>query len=209
MLRHCEVRKQGVMPMRRMQSKSGWSVLLFALFVLGWTDSGHILGAVADDAGLVASNNGACSQSGPCEDAQAAGYLMHWVSKTRSGNLFLVVPAHCADAPRCGARFVERTPTGIGTRLSIEDRFRVLSSGKPVPDVQTWRDVSGNQTEYTRYSWVSGAFLKVETRTAYRVDGVECGTALDCYQAAVRAHEQNHNDKALKIWEQVHNVSWI
>lgn len=28
-------------------------------------------------------------------------------------------------------------------------------------------------------------------------------------KTAIQAHEQNHNDKALKIWEQVHNVSWI
>ena len=197
------------MPKHRTQSKSGWFVLLLALSVPGWTDSSRTPGAVTDEAGLAASNDELCSSSQPCNDMPAAGYRMHWVGKTPSGNLFLVVQPNCANAAHCSAWFVERTPKGVGTRLRIDGLFRVLSSGKPVPDVQTWREVSANQTEYTRYSWVSGAFLKIDTRTVYRVDGVECGTALDCYQAAVQAHAQHHNGKALKIWQQVHKVSWI
>ena len=197
------------MPMCHMPSKSIWFVLLSALVILGWTDRSRIPGPVADESGLVSSTHGVCPQTRSCEDASIAGYRMHWVSKTRSGNLYLVVQTRCADTLHCSAWFMERTPRGFGARLSIEGQFRVLSSGKPIPDVETWRKVSDNQTEYTRYSWAGGAFLKVGTRTVYRVDGVECGTVLDCYQAAVRAHEQNRNGKALKIWEQVHNVSWI
>ena len=55
----------------------------------------------------------------------------------------------------------------------------------------------------------SPAYIKAETRTAYRVDGVECGSALECYQTANKAHAERNTGRALKIWEKVHKVSWI
>lgn len=137
------------------------------------------------------------------------GFQTHWISRTLGGNLFLVIQAHCQTAEQCAASFVERTARGSNTRLNIRGQFRVLHSGKPIPDVQTWRRVSAAETEYTRYTWVNGAYLKADTHTAYSVDGVECGTALECYQAANQAQAQQRTGKALKILEQVHNVSFI
>jgi len=127
----------------------------------------------------------------------------------QQSNLFLVMPASCQSAEPCAARFVERTAQGTATRLNIEGQFRVLHSDKSIPDVQAWRALSDSETEYTRYTWTAGAYIKVETRTAYSVDGVECGTALECYQTANKAHAEHNTGRALKIWEKVHKVSWI
>jgi hypothetical protein len=132
---------------------------------------------------------------------------MHWVSRTRAGNLFLVVRSDCGID--CGAWFVERTARGVGMRLNVDGRFRVVSSKNAIPDVETWKEVSDSETVYTRYIWVAGTFVQADSRTVYRVDGVECGTAQECYQAARAAYENRRADKALDIWEKVHKVSWI
>lgn len=180
---------------------------LFALLALGWTSPNEAIRTAAPDSDLQPRED-ECTPPDRCSMV-AGGYLTHWVSRTGAGNLFLVMQTDCSDLARCNAWFVERTPKGVGMRLNLEGQFRVLNSGKPIPDVQTWREVSDSETVYTRYSWVAGAFLKVETRTVYRVNGVECGTALECYQAAVDAHQKRMTDKALRIWETVHKLSFI
>lgn len=150
----------------------------------------------------------ACASAGACA-TPSANLTTQWVSRTQSGNLFLVVQKQCSDPQRCSAWLVERTARGTDMRLDIEGQFQVVNSGQRIPDVQTWRAVADNETVYTRYRWVGGTFLKVETRHVYNVDGVECGTAMECYQVAAEALQHHQTDKALKIWEQVHNVSWI
>jgi hypothetical protein len=159
------------------------------------------------ESGLV-SGAGECPATERCP-VVVGNILTHWISRTNSGNLFLVVQTDCQTPERCPSWFVERTARGVATRLNIEGQFRVIHSSKPIPDVQTWRALSDSETEYTRYTWTAGAYVKVETRTAYRVDGVECGSALECYQAASKAHAERNTGRALKIWEKVHNVSFI
>lgn len=193
--------------MRKWMPGSAVMAGMLALIAFGWTGRDRAVTEPTLETAAAASEDD-CLVSGRCATA-TAGYLTHWVSRTGAGNLFLVMRTDCAGSAHCSAWFVERTARGVGMRLNIEGQFRVLNSGKPIPDVQTWRQISENETAYTRYSWIAGAFLKVETRSVYRVDGHECGTALECYEAAAAAHRQHMTDKALKIWEQVHNVSWI
>lgn len=195
--------------MQMRTTRSGQIIIagLLALVALFWTDNNQALLRVSAETVSMVDNQ-ACNPPESC-DLAGGGYLVHWVSKTRVGNLFLVLQTECADVSRCSARFVERTPVGLDARLNIEGQFRVLYSGKSIPDVQTWRNVSENEVVYTRYSWANGGFLKVDTRTVYRVDGVECGSAQDCYQSAFEAYRNKNTDKALRIWEQVHKVSWI
>jgi hypothetical protein len=179
--------------------------LMLGLVTFGWTADGEVVSTAGLDAELKSAPD--CVQSENC-DASLAGFSMHWVSRTRSGNLFLVVRSDCGTAD-CGAWFVERTARGVGMRLNVDGRFRVLSSKGAIPDVETWKEVSDSETVYTRYIWVAGTFVQADSRTVYRVDGVECGTALQCYQTAREAHENRRTDKALHIWEKVHKVSWI
>lgn len=180
---------------------------LLAAVTLGWTGNPATISSAALENQLpVGAEHCASSESCP---ANAGGVLTRWISRTNTGNLFLVMQSDCQTAERCAAWFVERTTRGYATRLNIEGQFRVIHGNKPIPDVQTWRALSESEIEYTRYTWTVGAYVKVETRTAYRVDGVECGSALECYQAANQAHEQRNTGRALKILEQVHNVSYI
>lgn len=178
--------------------------LLLGLTAFGWTADNEAVSTAGLDSELRPELG--CGLPESCELA-LPGFSMHWVSKTRSGNLFLVVRSDCSGD--CGAWFVERTARGVGMRLNVDGRFRVLSSKSSIPDVETWKAVSDSEIVYTRYSWVAGTFVKTDTRTVYQVDGVECGTALQCYETARRAYEERMTDKALNIWEKVHKVSWI
>ncbi len=193
--------------MKRVWPQPFLVAVLVAVVTLGWTGSNKAISLPGLESELV-SGSADCPTNEPCP-VMAGNILTHWISRTNSGNLYLVLQADCRDPQRCGSLFVERTTRGVATRLSIEGQFRVLHSSKSIPDVQTWRALSDTETEYTRYSWTSGAYVKVETRTAYNVDGVECGSALECYQAASKAHAERNTGRALKIWEKVHKVSWI
>jgi len=183
------------------------SAALLAVVALGWTDNNEAVSTAALENELSTGPED-CASTERCP-VNAGAILTHWISRTNTGNLFLVMQADCQTPERCAAWFVERTARGYATRLNVEGQFRVIHSNKPIPDVQTWRALSESETEYTRYTWTIGAYVKTETRTAYRVDGVECGSALECYQAASKAHEQRNTGRALKIWEKVHNVSFI
>jgi len=181
--------------------------VLLAVATLGWTGNNEAFSVATLENELVTDAED-CAVTDRCP-AVAANVLTHWISRTNSGNLFLVLQTDCQTPEHCAAWFVERTARGTATRLNIEGQFRVLQSNQAIPDVQTWRALSETETEYTRYTWTAGAFVKSETHTAYRVDGVECGSALECYQAANKAHAERNTGRALKIWEKVHNVSWI
>ena len=181
--------------------------LLFAAAAFTWTGSNRAVSTATLENELHTAQE-RCQAAELC-GASADGFHAHWISRTHNGNLFLVMQTQCQTPEHCAATFVERTARGSNTRLNIQGQFRVLHSGKAIPDVQTWRSVSDSEIEYTRYTWLTGAYLKAETHTAYRVNGVECGTALECYQAASQAHVEHHTGKALKILEQVHNVSFI
>lgn len=193
--------------MKRLLPSPGAFALLLASTAFAWTGNNREVSTATLDTELQVAHE-RCQGTELCP-ASADGFRAHWISRTHTGNLFLVLPNQCQTSEHCAASFVERTARGSNTRLNIQGQFRVLHSGKPIPDVQTRRSLSEYETEYTRYTWVTGAYLKAETHTAYRVDGVECGSALECYQAATQAHVQQHTGKALKILEQVHNVSFI
>jgi hypothetical protein len=181
--------------------------VLLAVATFSWPGSNEAFSVASLENELVTSAED-CSVSDRCP-AVAANVLTHWISRTNSGNLFLVLQTDCQATEHCAAWFVERTARGTATRLNIEGQFRVLPGNKAIPDVQTWRALSETEIEYTRYTWTAGAFVKMDTHTAYVVDGVECGSALECYQMANKAHAERNTGRALKIWEKVHNVSWI
>jgi hypothetical protein len=182
-------------------------VALLGALLLGWVTGDRASGS-ADPNGTADTRAALCAVADECLP-MVDGVRMHWVSRTGNGDLYLMVRADCRGPDLCGAWFVERTPRGMAARLNIAGRFRVIASGKAVPDVQAWRTLSENEFEVTRYTWAGGAFQRVETRTVYTVDGEECGSALDCYQKAQDAHRERHTDKALRIWEKVHSVSFI
>jgi len=185
----------------------GVFAVLLAVLMFGWVP-GNDAESSAEPQEPSAARSALCPVADECLP-MVDGVRMHWVSRTANGDLYLMVRTDCRGPELCGAWFVERTARGVAARLNIEGRFRVIASGKPVPDVQAWRALSENEFEVTRYTWSAGAFQRVETKTLYAVDGEECGSALDCYQKAQAAHQQRRTDKALRIWEKIHNVSFI
>jgi len=144
----------------------------------------------------------------PCP-VEVSGFRTHWISRTHSGELYVMVRSDCQNTSDCVARFVERTGNGIATRLDLQGTFHVVSNGKDVPDVESHRSVSESETVITRYTWVGGAYVMGESRQVFRVDGEACGTALECYQKAQAAREGRDTGKALQILETVHKVSYI
>lgn len=192
--------------MRRVGPNPVRMAVLLAAITLAWTGNNRGVSSAILESELQLSQE-RCVSGVRCPASD--GFQTHWISRTQGGNLFLVIPAQCQTNEQCAASFVERTARGSNTRLNIQGQFRVLHSGKPIPDIQTWRRLSASETEYTRYTWVNGAYLKAGTHTAYSVDGIECGTALECYQAAHQAQAEQRTGKALKILERVHNVSFI
>ena len=140
---------------------------------------------------------------------EARGFRAQWVSRTGNGQLYVMERSDCHIANDCVARFVERTNTGIATRLDVQGEFRVVQNGRDVPDVEARHAVSETEIEITRYTWVGDAYVKSESRQVFRVDGEECGTALECYRKAQTAREGQDTGKALNILETVHRVSYI
>lgn len=198
--------RQAGLTMRRFGPNPVRMAVLLAAIAFAWTGNNRGVSSASLESELQLSHE-RCVNGERCPAND--GFQTHWISRTHGGNLFLVIPAQCQTTEQCAASFVEHTARGSSTRLNIQGQFRVLHSGKPIPDVQTWRRLSASETEYTRYTWINGAYLKAGTHTAYSVDGVECGTALECYQAANQAQAEQRTGKALKILERVHNVSFI
>jgi hypothetical protein len=175
---------------------------LLGVAAFGWTNPGVSRGPVLAGAEAL---QGCATVACPVE---ARGFQTHWVSRTGNGQLYVMVRSDCAGSD-CVARFVERTHAGLATRLDVQGEFRVVPSGKDVPDVEARRAVSDTEMEITRYSWVGGAYVKGETRQVFSVSGQECGSALECYQKAQAAREEKDTGKALQILETVHKVSYI
>lgn len=177
---------------------------LLGVAALGWTNPG--VSRVAT--GLASAEAAGCAtEACPVE---ARGFHTHWVSRTGNGQLYVMVRSDCRSAGAdCVARFVERTSAGLATRLDVQGEFRVVQSGKDVPDVEARRAITESEIEITRYSWVGDAYVKSDSRQVFRVDGEECGTALECYQKAQAARDGRDTGKALQILETVHKVSYI
>jgi hypothetical protein len=134
-------------------------------------------------------------------------YLTRWVGKTAHGHLFLVRRPGCGA--ECGAWMIEKTARGAEIRLSIDGDFRLDGVHGAYPDVQVQRAVSGSRYTVVRYSWVGERYRKTDSRDVYRIGGIECSGADDCYRAALKAHRANRSAEALKIFETVHGLSWI
>lgn len=134
-------------------------------------------------------------------------YLTRWVGKTGHGHLFLVRRQGCG--PDCGAWMIEKTPRGVETRLNIDGDFQLVNARGAYPDVQVQHALSAVRYRSVRYSWVGERYLKTESRELYRVGGIECSGADDCYRAALKAHRENRTGEALRVFETVHGLSWI
>jgi len=136
-------------------------------------------------------------------------YTNRWIARTRHGNLFLVRRAPCGAPGSCPVWLVEKTERGTSTLLAVEGEFRLYRGTGRYPAVQVRADVSANQRAYSRFEWTGSTYARTENRLVYDVDGTECGTHEECRERASEALRHQHIDRAVKIWEQVHGISWI
>lgn len=179
----------------------------FALCTFAWTGVGESAypELLATELPLNIVNE--CETPNACQDAR--NYVSRWISRSQRGDLFVVQRATCTGSG-CASWFVEKTAAGPVTRLTIEGGFRLVSSNKTAyPDVQMQRRVSDIQTSYVYYTWSGDRYVKTETRDAYQVNGVECGSRDECYLAAIQANRAQRPEQALQIMETVHGLSWI
>ena len=113
--------------MQSMWHKPVLVAALTAVVSLGWTGGNGAVGVAALENELVSTAGDCTAMDGHCPEA-VGNVLTHWISRTNSGNLFLVLQTDCQTTERCASWFVERTAHGAATRLNIEGLFRVLHS---------------------------------------------------------------------------------
>ena len=187
--------------------RSSYLALVFAIVAFAWTEVGESSTPMLSAGELPVNIVSDCYSEEVCDVNQS--YIIHWLNKTATGNLFLVIPSSCDDASGCGAWLVEKCRQHTLTLLTLDGMYRLNKSTNAYPDVEVKKEVSDTEIEYSRFSWQSGEYTKIVSKEVYRVDGVECGTEDECHATALKAINDQRMGQAVKILETVHNVSWI
>jgi hypothetical protein len=132
-----------------------------------------------------------------------------WIGRTGRGDLFLVLRNQCAETENCQAWFVERTDQESMTLLKVNGEIRLYQGNGVYPTIQQRHDLSDTRITYSRFEWRGDKYVRTEQQIMYRVDGIECGTRSECARIAHEALRHDDADSAVKIYEDVHGVSWI
>ena len=180
------------------------STLITGLTAVVWTGAGQTSDPVLAARDLPADIASSCAST-ECPQAELS---RRWVSKTERGDLFVVTDERCTGNA-CRAWLVEKTATTTTTLLTFEQTFRLHSDASNYPAIETYSELSSSQGVYSRFEWSGAGYTRTANRLVYRVDGAECGSSDECRSAANDALKQQHVDRAVKIWENVHGVSWI
>jgi hypothetical protein len=185
---------------------------LAAVAAIGWTSLGESADPVLGAQDLPSAVRSECARSVPAllapSCSEREGYRSYWVSRSSRGDLFLVLPAGC-DAALCRAWFVEKTSDGSGAVLSFEGQYEFTARPGSYPVIEVRTPLAGAKRAAQRYEWQGSEYVRTRNEVIYRVDGMECGSEADCRHAAEEALKARRVDEAVKIWEGVHNVSWI
>lgn len=182
-----------------------------ALPALFWTAAGETSDPFLLDRDLpleVVSHclDGAADRDHGC--SPDGSYSKHWVGRAGDANLFLVRLRPCADGA-CRAWLLAKTTRGANVLLATSGELSLSPGVGAFPTVQTVSNVSPSQNVVSRFDWNGHQYTRTDARVVYSVDGQECGSAAACREAAQDAMNVRKIDKALRIWEQVHGVSWI
>jgi hypothetical protein len=186
------------------------STLIAGIIAIVWTGAGETSDPVLAVREIPAevTNSCAVSPTGELEACHQPEFSRRWVGKTNHGDLFLVTNDLCAESG-CRAWLVEKV-TGIATILLTFDRtFRLHQDTGSYPVIETYSEISSTQGAYSRFEWNGAVYARTANRLVYRVDGKECGTREECSTVANEALKQQQVDRAVKIWENVHGISWI
>jgi hypothetical protein len=146
-------------------------------------------------------------QAAACLEARE--FSSRWIGRTPDGNLFLVLHTPCEEAGACRAWVVEKTARGASTLLALSGEYRLSRGSGAFPAIQLRTVLNESQNHHARYEWRDSRYVRTDSRVVYRIDGAECGTRDECREAAREAMRRQQVDRAVKIWERVHGVSWI
>lgn len=186
------------------------STLIVSFAAIVWTGAGETSDpdlAVREIPADIASGC-AVSAVGELEACHQPEFNRRWVGKTARGDLFVVTNELCAGRG-CRAWLVEKADGSAITLLAFDKTFRLRQTAVGYPVIETYSELSATQGAYSRFEWTGATYARTASRLVYQVDGLECGTREECSSAAGQALKQHQVDRAVKIWESVHGVSWI
>lgn len=179
-----------------------------ALLSLLWTAPGETSDPLLEARELPLNIlDGCATQDTACREGRE--FATRWVGRSPAGNLFVVWRTSCAGSADCRAWVVEKTASGANTLLGLSGEYHLNREAGPYPTVRVRMAVSDSQNHHVRYEWRGARYVRTDSRMVYRVDGAECGTQDECREAAREAMRRQQVDRAVKIWERVHGVSWI
>ena len=187
------------------------ATLASALPALLWTAAGETSDPVLLDRDLPLEVVGRCLDGATNGDRGCgpdSHYSKFWVGRAGDANLFLVRLKPCNDSA-CHAWLLAKTNRGVNVLLATRGELSLSPGAGAFPAVHTHSNVSPSQSLVSRFDWNGHQYTRTDTRIVYSVDGQECGSADQCREAAQDAMNVRRIDKALRIWEQVHGVSWI
>jgi hypothetical protein len=150
---------------------------------------------------------GCAPQAAAC--LEATEFASRWIGRTPDGNLFLVLHTLCTEVGSCRGWVVEKSAHGARTLLALTGEFRLSRGSGAFPAIQLRTALNESQNHHARYEWRDSRYVRTDSRVVYRIDGTECGTREECREAAREAMRHQQVDRAVKIWERVHGVSWI
>lgn len=140
--------------------------------------------------------------------ADDTGYRSYWMGRTPKGDLFMVVRLNC-ETDRCPYWFVEKAAAQNRMLLRLTGTFTLhrFAGRYPVVEARTRSNDEGIMR--SRFEWDGERYTRTQAERVYEVNGVECGTRDECFNAAERAMKQQRVGHALRIWQQVHGVAWF
>ena len=175
-----------------------------------WTGTGESSDPVLADREIPAAIASTCAltPAGEIEACDHPAFSRRWVAKSDRGELFVVTNELCT-ASGCRAWLVEKAAGSVTTLLAFDKTFRLHEGTNKYPVIESYTELSSTQGAYSRFEWSGTVYTRTSSRQVYHVDGKECGTREECRTAASEALKQQQIDRAVKIWENVHGVSWI
>jgi hypothetical protein len=150
---------------------------------------------------------GCAPQAAACLEARE--FASRWIGRTPDGNLFLVLHTPCTEANECRTWVVEKTARGASTLLTLNGEYHLSRGTGAFPSIQLRTVLNESQNHHARYEWRDSRYVRTDSRVVFRIDGAECGTQDECHESAREAMRRQQVDRAVKIWERVHGVSWI
>jgi hypothetical protein len=187
-----------------------FSTLLAGFAAIAWTGAGETSDPVLTDREIPADIATRCTASDAAglEACHQPEFTRRWVGKTERGDLFVVTNELCAGSG-CQVWLVQKAAGSVTTLLAFDRTFRLDRGTGSYPVIETYTELSADQGAYSRFEWNGSGYARAANRLVYSVDGKQCGTREECSAAAREAMRQQHVDRAVKIWENVHGVSWI